>query len=176
MIWDNGHSLLACALKKFSGSWWHTKDGEQFIKIIIVGQSITDNAFTLHIPIKVCMYLLLPPLPCPEHYCIAEADVAVRTFCTGSPFHEKNWKEILMKWNHNPLFNKKSPFFFLHIYDTLLEKNHVVIIARYYVPTYWMFLHSAAIVIHCQVLAQDLVLTPDPSSIQVELKAMIFNG
>ena len=176
MIWDNGHSLLACTLKKFSGSWWHTKDGEQFIKIIIVGQSITDNALTLHIPIKVCMYLLLPPLLCPEHYCIAEADVAVRTFCTGSPFTKKIEKRY--SWNETIIhfLTKKSPFFFLHIYDTLPEKNHVVIIARYYVPTYWMFLHSAAIVIHCQVLAQDLVLTPDPSSIQVELKAMIFNG
>ena len=117
MIWDNGHSLLACTLKKFSGSWWHTKDGEQFIKIIIVGQSITDNAFTLHIPIKVCMYLLLPPLPCPEHYCIAEADVAVRTFCTGSPFHEKIEKRY--SWNETIIhfLTKKAPSF-SYIYTT----------------------------------------------------------
>ena len=131
------------------------KTGNNSSKLSLLAK-VTDNALTLHVPTST-------PTLSWEHYsrCCSNPYNVGLFFCPGPLFTKKFEKKP--SWNETIIHFRTKSLLFLHI--ILLKKNHVVIIARY-IPTYWMFLHSASSD-PLPGLVAHLVLTPDPSSIQV---------
>ena len=110
------------------------KTGNNSSKLSLLAK-VTDNALTLHVPTST-------PTLSWDHYsrCCSVTHILCRTiFLSWPPFHEKVWKKT--SWNETIIHFRTKSLLFVHI--ILLKKNHVVIIARY-IPTYWMFLHSAS--------------------------------